>query len=129
MSDVAATSIELPRDSGAPTQRNVERSTRPTVPRQSAVGLDWAARDHAACRVPEVQPALGSGGSGKDLATLCNAPNGPKACVFDEVYYTHGRMEPVSPRRRTKCHKQRPRLRRASAVGQVDDRARRMDRR
>ncbi len=29
------------------------------------------------------------GGSGKDLATLCNAPSGPKACVFDEVYYTH----------------------------------------
>jgi len=29
------------------------------------------------------------GGQGKDLATLCNAPNGPKACVFDEVYYTH----------------------------------------
>jgi dolichyl-phosphate-mannose-protein mannosyltransferase len=29
------------------------------------------------------------GGHAATLQTLCNADGGPKACVFDEVYYTH----------------------------------------
>jgi dolichyl-phosphate-mannose-protein mannosyltransferase len=29
------------------------------------------------------------GGKGANLQALCNGANGPKACVFDEVYYTH----------------------------------------
>ena len=90
---MAATSVELPATPAPPPRPSAAQSLRdrlvPPFPGSRLWG--WLAPIAITLIAGYLRFNRLSvpGGQGKDLATLCNAPNGPKACVFDEVYYTH----------------------------------------
>jgi dolichyl-phosphate-mannose-protein mannosyltransferase len=86
---VAATSIELPRTPALPPSETLRERLVPPFPGSRLWGWLGPLAITLLAGFLRFNRLSVPGGSGKDLATLCNAPTGPKACVFDEVYYTH----------------------------------------
>ena len=89
MSDVAATSIELPRTPALPPSETLRDRLVPPFPGSRLWGWLGPLAITLLAGFLRFNRLSVPGGRGSTLAQLCNAPTGPKACVFDEVYYTH----------------------------------------
>ena len=86
---MAATSVELPPTRALPPSEALRQRLVPPFPGSRLWGWLGPLAITLLAGYLRFNRLSVPGGSGKDLATLCNAANGPKACVFDEVYYTH----------------------------------------
>ena len=89
MSDVAATSIELPRTPALPPSETLRERLVPPFPGSRLWGWLGPLAITLLAGFLRFNRLSVPGGNAKDLATLCKVPTGPQACVFDEVYYTH----------------------------------------
>src|SRR5450432_4601776 len=89
MSDVAATSIELPATPALPPIETLRQRLVPPFPGSRLWGWLGPLAITLLAGWLRFNRLSIPGGHAATLQTLCNADGGPKACVFDEVYYTH----------------------------------------
>jgi dolichyl-phosphate-mannose--protein O-mannosyl transferase len=89
MSNVAATAVELPQTPALPQRSALRDRLVPPFPGSRLWGWLGPLAITLLAGFLRFNRLSVPGGQGSTLAQLCNAPTGPKACVFDEVYYTH----------------------------------------
>jgi dolichyl-phosphate-mannose-protein mannosyltransferase len=86
---VAATSIELPRTPALPPNESLRERLVPPFPGSRLWGWLGPLAITLLAGFLRFNRLSVPGGHAANLQALCNGPTGPKACVFDEVYYTH----------------------------------------